>query len=69
MSQTFGRKLRMALGAVVCASMGFGVVQVKASPAESEASRLACAPGEIECWCPDFGSYCVWGTKCPQCPT
>jgi len=67
MSQTFGRKLRVALGAVVCASMGFGVVQVKASPAEGEASRLACGKNQIECWCPETGFYCHLGHVCPQC--
>jgi len=59
MSQTFSRKLRVVLGAAVCASLGFGVVQVKASPALAEDSRLACTELQRECFCPETGFYCV----------
>lgn len=66
MGQTFRRKLQVVFGVAVCASMGFGVAQVKASPAEAEDARLICPAGHIQCTCEV--TYCVRGTRCPLCP-
>jgi len=66
MSQTFRRKLQAVFGIAVCASMGFGVAQVKASPAEAQ-DALACSPGYVQCSC-GVKPYCVKGNLCPACP-
>jgi len=66
MSQPFRRKLQIVFGIAVCASMGFGAAQVKASPAEAEGSRLACQPGQVRCDCGD-GPFCARGWICPPC--
>lgn len=68
MSQTSRSRLRLALGAAVVASMGFGVTQAFAAPRE-DAGPLVCSSTQVTCRCGLKVVACVApGSACPACP-
>jgi hypothetical protein len=69
MIQTSRSRLRLALGAAVVASMGFGVTQALAEPRTADAGPLVCKSTQVTCRCGLQVVACVSpGSPCPACP-
>jgi hypothetical protein len=69
MIQTSRSRLRLALGAAVVASMGFGFTQGLAEPRTADAGPLVCKSTQVTCRCGLQVVACVSpGSPCPACP-
>lgn len=69
MSQTSRSRIRLAFGAAMVASMGFGVTQAVAKPQPADAGPRTCPTGTVTCRCGIQVVACVApGSACPHCP-
>jgi hypothetical protein len=69
MSQSSRSRIRLAFGAAMVASMGFGVTQAVAKPQAEDAGPRTCPTGTIACTCGVQVVACVSpGQPCPHCP-
>jgi hypothetical protein len=66
MDRMFSRGMRLAFGAAVLATAGFGVRTAVAEPAPAREAALACPTGYYECICEGFVTCRRFG--CPICP-
>ncbi len=69
MSQSSRSRIRLAFGAAIVASMGFGVTQAVAKPQAAEVGPRTCPTGTVACTCGFQIIACVApGGLCPHCP-
>ena len=66
MNRLISRSMRLAFGAAVLATTGFGVRTAVADPAPAREAALSCPPGYNECVC-DGTVFCR-RFSCPICP-
>jgi len=66
MDRVTSRGMRLAFGAAMLATMGFGVRTAVAAPTPAAEAALACPPGYYTCVC-DGVEFCR-RFGCPICP-